>query len=340
MIVPVVSLFILMSFFFLIKGKGLPYYTIGGIVVLWTILVLIAAFRPSEMPDYENYYNAFRYVTAERFEPAVSWIISFVHLFSRNPLVLFGLFAMISITLKFGAIVRLSPCFWGSMLIYIANIFILHDMIQIRCAVASGLLLWALMYVYERNLYKFLVISRIAVLFHYSAILIFPLYFLDTKRCHQVWRLIIPAAYVLWLLNFKLGYLAEFIPGDSFQTLWAMYEATVGNEDGVNVFNMLQLLRCVVCLFIVWNIDRISQHNQFAILLTKVYCLSLVSLVLFSDVAVIAFRVSELYQVVEVLLLPMIVFCFSRTVSIGKLCVIMIGVVLLYINVSYTEILN
>ena len=61
------------------------------------------------------------------------------------------------------------------MMVYISNIFVLHDMIQIRAAVASGMLLLAVFYKVRSQFIPFIVTTIIAFLFHYSAILILPI---------------------------------------------------------------------------------------------------------------------------------------------------------------------
>ena len=132
--------------------------------------------------------------------------------------------------------------------------------------------------------------------------------------------------------------LMQYIPIEGLQNLWMMYEHTLGDE--VNIFNAVQLGRVTICLLLLYFIDRISIYNKYAILLVKIYAISIAALVLFSSVPVIAFRVSELYQVVEVVLIPMAVYAINGYVFFKRTLVIIVGLAFLLMNTFYLEILK
>lgn len=312
------------------------------VFLIGIVLSLIAAFRPETMPDYSEYLYVFTTGDSERMEIGFMAIVEFFRSFIASPLFYFALFAIISISIKLYNIYITSSFFFASMLIYISCVFILHDMIQMRCAIASGLLLFATRYVYKKKIISFLVTLCFALLFHYSAIIILPLWFLNTTHIKKsLYMSMIPIAYMLALSGCLLGSLVQLIPFQPIQNLWNMYDVAMetGKGDEINIFNMLHLARCLICIFILYNVNTISKHNKMVILLVKIYTISLVSLVIFSDIPVIAFRVSELYQVVEVLLIPLIIFTFKSPI-VGKILISVISFGFLYINVIYNELLR
>ena len=157
MILPVFSLFFLFSLLFLsgkCKDNRKTLYVI--LLFIWLVLALIATFRPFDMPDRENYIDIWYGNGTERYEIGFTTIVDLLQIFTKNEYAFLFVFAALSIALKMIAIYRITSFIWASLLIYTANIFILHDMIQIRCAIASGLLLWAVYYLVNRRAISFL----------------------------------------------------------------------------------------------------------------------------------------------------------------------------------------
>lgn len=311
------------------------------ILVLCFIMTLVATFRPSEMPDYENYLDFFRDNNwgKVRYEYGFVQITRLIKKISPNALLCFFSFALISISIKLGAIKKLSPFFWGSVTLYIGGMFILHDMIQMRVAVASGLLLWSTKYLYERNATKFFLIASLALLFHNSSLVIFPLWFLNINKSNKkIYLWMIPVAYALAISGITIGHFANLIPIASFQALWNMYQISMDNGVGVNInlFNIMLLIRCGICTYILFNIDVIAKYIPMAIIWAKIYTISIVALVLLSDVPVIAFRVSELYQIVEVLLIPTLIL-HPKFRQINKCVVLIFAWCCLFINIFYNQ---
>ena len=70
-----------------------------------------------------------------------------------------------------------------------------------------------------------------------------------------------------------------------------------------------------------------------AVLWVKMYAISIASLVLLSDVPVMSFRISELYQIVEILLIPTIILIPSYR-KLGKYIIWIYCCCLFYVNLS------
>ncbi len=313
----------------------------GIFILLNIIFILIATFRSPEMPDYENYYNYFVFGGFERAEIGFITYVENIKHISNNPIFIFGAVATLSVGIKLFVIRKLSPFFWGSILVYLSNIFILHDIIQIRVAVASGILLWSTKYLEERNLKKFLLSVALASLFHISSIVFLPMWLINTTKPQKnIYILIIPISYVLALSGITFGNIASLINLEQVQNLWKMHQSAMEQDIGVNInlFNAVHLIRTIICFYIISNINKIEKYNKLSIVLTKIYAISLVAFNLLSDIPVIAFRVSELLQVVEILLIPTILL-IPHYMRINKFVLICYAGCILFINIFYNEFL-
>ena len=111
--------------------------------VLGFILILIAGFRSEEVVrDYVNYVTYFHDRDFLAVEPAFVVISKIIYsLIGPYPIYLFLLFAILGVSFKLIAIKQLTEQWFLSLVIYLSNFFILHEMTQIRAGIASSFLL-------------------------------------------------------------------------------------------------------------------------------------------------------------------------------------------------------
>ena len=109
----IILLFIIFSIISIIdKGRyhRLCIRSISILFFIWIILVLVSAFRPSDMPDYENYYNfliGYGY-GGERWEIGFKTYVGLFKNIHTNPIFLFAVIAVLTVGIKLLAIRRLS----------------------------------------------------------------------------------------------------------------------------------------------------------------------------------------------------------------------------------------
>ena len=329
MIIPIFTIFSLLSLLF-IAGKRIR---IIYLVIIALILALIATFRSEEMKDWISYYLFWNDVAGERFEYGFSFLADALKGCGANFYMFLFFCAILSISLKFLAIYKMSSFVWGSLLIYIGQIFILHDMIQIRCGVASGFFMLSIYYIVNRKLKYFLLCSFLAILFHYSTIIIFPLWFLSTNHSYKkIYLALILLCYLVGT-SFSLTNLIQYIPIEGIQKLWSMYERTQGDE--MSIFGIMQMFRLAICLFFLFVVDKIYVHNKYAIVLVKIYVLSIMAYVLLSGIPVVAQRISEFLQVVEILFIPLFTYVIKSNLLIKRLCIVAFGLLFLLMHTFY-----
>ena len=109
-------------------------------------------------------------------EPTFTLISSLVKAVCPWPVLLFVIYASIGVTCKIFAIKRLTSLLFLSLVIYISNVYLLHDMTQIRAGVASGIFLLAIRPLAEHKIFRYTALILLAALFHYSSLLLLPRY--------------------------------------------------------------------------------------------------------------------------------------------------------------------
>lgn len=308
------------------------------VYIVFLLIIMVAIFRPDTMHDYFEYQKYFLGIETERLELGFKFIIESFNTKVSDTIFFFALFAILSIGLRLWFIQKYASFFFLSLVVYMANIYILHDMIQIRAAMASVALLWSTVYIYQRKFVRFICVILLATLFHYSSLAIIPLYFLNS--CKAKWLyIILPISYICYFAGIRIGTLIQHIPIDFIQQLYDMYSySTMSEDQTVNVFNLLHIFRCMLFCFILSRITMIAKKNVYSILYLKIYALSLAALVLLSDIPVLAFRISELFQVIEIVLLPLLVYTF-KSKYMGKFVVICIALMISFVNIFYIKLL-
>lgn len=293
-------------------------------VIIGITLFIVSIFLDKTyLPDYEQYVGYFKHVGDNIIvlEPTFILIASIVEMLNNEVFFGFMLYLLLGITIKMLAIKRLSNLYFLTLAFYISSYWIYHELIQIRVGVAAGFFLMAIKPLYERNLKYFLFYSLLAIAFHYSAILILPLWFINKGMKGSVfYTLLIPGCMLLYVLHIDVVILLQYLPIPYVQEKIETYSmiAEIGPDRGLltakeyNPFITWYLLKAVLAIFMWFNIRQIQKENQYAVLLLKIYTLGIAILWCLPSVPVVATRCSELLSVVQIVLIPLVVYKYSR----------------------------
>lgn len=340
MIYIILSVFLLTAFsaIYLLEKETKYGYALVGLA-----LILIAAFRDGADVDYRGYVDYYNNIEQETIEPTFHLICYLVKIFFfDNVVFLFLIYALLGVSLKLIAIKQLTRLSLLSVAMYISFYYILHDMTQIRAGVASGILLLCVKPLFTRNLKKFLFLAIIASLFHYSALIIFLLWFISPNSLNKnKYACLIPLGYVCYFAGISMSKLLTLLPFDAVQAKVEAYFYLTEFSDGPssNVFNVLFLLRCFIAYVILWKVDFIALSNKYTYLLLKIYFLSLFSFLLFADIPGFAFRISELLGIVEIILFPLMIYIYTpRRISI--LFPLFVGQLMLSLSLFITQLIK
>lgn len=313
---------------------------------LGILLIVLTATRPLGMDnDAENYEQYFLHyddpinemLVEYSFRLASKWLY---HLFGDVHSI-FLLYAILGISIKFVAIKKLTPLVLLAVVIYMGNYFILHEFTQIRAGVASSIMLFTIKPLGDGRRWHALGLMLIAIFFHYSSLLMLPLLFLTNQdmkgQQRAIWALLVPAGYAIYMLQISITALPIPYIGDKLEIYQELKDK--GFFDDINVFNLVFLVHIVIYLYLLYMFDIIKEHNPYFPIMIKMMGLSIFSFVTLSALPVLAFRISEIYGIVEIILFTNIYY----TVKPGWLskCIVMtIGIAMFCINVFYNELLQ
>jgi hypothetical protein len=255
-----------------------------------------------------------------------------------HPLWLFVIYAALGISIKMVAFQKLSQHKMTTLVVYFSGFFLLWEMTQIRVAVAGGFMLLSVVALRNRETLWYFLLCSLASFFHYAALIMFLLYFIDGAHINKwVYCLLLPAASLLIFSDVKIGDYAAFAPIELIGLKIEGYETT--KDPSTNVFNYVFLSRCLLAYFLLAHANCLANKNRYFVTLLKIYFWGLFIHLALAPSTGVAFRLSELLLVVEVLLIPMLIDVF-KTKAFGYSCAIGTSFVFLAFSLHYTKLVG
>lgn len=298
-------------------AKGIrPYSPLGGLSnnqkraaqlllgIITLILIAVCIWRSEDMCDYAMYQRMYSMGGGEKvnreLEPTFALLVSISPVF----IIFLALYALLSVSTHIYAISRNSPNIWLSFVLYLTLYFVLHDMVQIRAAVAIGLLLIAVRYVVERKLIYYYILVVTASFFHYSASVFLLLYFIPYKGLNKwVWSSILVVFLIFGTLNMQFGYFAKFIPVDFIHNYLQSY---LGSKDFTAAgIGPARIVKVICAIIMVFGLPRIKRAYPLAVPVLFLYIISQMCYLLLGDIPVLQGRMGELFGSFEIFALAM-----------------------------------
>ncbi len=315
-------------------------YIYWGIAV---VLMCYAGFREIGFDlDSVNYEYSFKHYEEDSIMKEVSFTFLswFIQFFSDDVRLLFIVYAVLGVGLKMKAFRRLMPNEWFvPVLIYISYYFVLQEMTQIRAGVAAGFFLLSIRPLSEGRKGHAALWMLLALLFHYSAIALFPLLLFGNKPLSRKWLwllwLSVPCAFLMYFAHIEVTSMP--LISDKMSVYQRMVDHGLMNR--ANVFNVNFLLRICIFYFILIMHKTVSHFFPYLPIMLKCMAISMILFVFFSPVSVLAFRFMELFGSVDIILFSCIFYCFRQSM-IGKTVVGMVGMALMSLNIFYLELLQ
>lgn len=277
-----------------------------------------------------------------RFEPTFKIISKISNVLTSDHAFVFVIYAFLGVFFKVRAIQLLSNQVILALLCYLSYFFLYQELTQIRAAVATGIFLCSLKPLYNKKYVYFFLLIALAYFFHYSSLVALICLVLDSKQINKYIYIFLVFLSYLITINFGgVAKLAQYIPISEIQALVEMYKYQSESQDvaQVNIFNSIQLIRISVLLFLLFKIELVKEYNKYSVLLLKIYAISICSLILLSDLPIMSFRVAEFLGAVEIIILPLLVFCFKYR-RLSKLVPVFISLVFLLFNLFYVQLFN
>ncbi len=279
--------------------------------------ILFAALRPSGMdPDYEHYVELYK--DPIFFKDGVESVFVFLALTSPNLTILLLIYAIMGVALKFGAIRKMSPYPWISVLVYYSHYYFLHEITQIRAGVSCGFILISLYYYCNKRMKIACVLMALGVVFHYSAMFACVFLFLNREKPRfKLYLILFLISLVKYISGYSVIQSITSVPIGLVQERLSRYQYTssLGTYDEVNMMNTALWGQMIVALLSFFVLRKYK--NQYNVILAKVYAIGLISYLFLAEIPAMSFRISEMCFVVEIILLPMLIN-LSKSPQTGK----------------------
>lgn len=293
-------------------------YLHGFVFLFFSVaLAFIAGFRPLEFfRDTVVYLDIIHSdINIWSMEPTV-WLINTINtVLGGEDQGFFLIYAILGVSLKAYAIKKISPLPFLSLYLYVCVYFVLHEMTQIRVGVACGVFILALPDIANRNYKGYLLKSVIAIMFHYSAVIMLVLYFLRADKISKRLYCALPvlgitiSAFPDLMLSFLK--LSVFFLPDFLGSKVGIYLSLINDEgfNKINIFNSFVLSLICFYYFAIFNIKKFSTGIE--LLLIKLFGLQLFVYYSFSAVPAFSIRLSEFLGVCLIITLPYLVLIFK-----------------------------
>lgn len=287
-------------------------------IIIFSLLTLIATFRPPGMDrDWFNYERMIKTLL----ESDVFWLrsheISFsiiVHFADRvlhSPITgTFFIYATLGLGIKLFVIRKKSIMPLFSIFVYICIFFINWEMTQIRVAVAVAFFLYAIPDIYKKRPFNYFLKAAFAYLFHYSALMMIPFYFLRNKRPNRYIYMIMPVIVVIFgyldIGVLILTQLAPFLPQIVGQKL--IYYLVMNRS--LRVFAPYFLSKVLILYYCFIFLKNFTKTKDF--ILIKIYAWAIIIFYMLSLRSIFAVRVFEFLSITEIFLFPSIIMASGR----------------------------
>jgi hypothetical protein len=247
-------------------------------------------------------------------DPAYFFLTSFF-LSIKVPfeLFLFG-YALVCVSLKVKGIVKMSNAPYWSLLLYGSTFYMLHELVQIRAGAASALFLLGIPFLVQGRRTAYVLLILLASCFHYSALTLLPLAFLQNQEEKPRWYLIILLLSLIGAASgVTLSFLIQHLPGADADARMAIYLLEAENNfTAVHIFNRVSIPNFLLAVALLLNFKELKNRTPYASHIIRIFTLSQIIFYIFSGFAIFAFRLSELMGVVSIIAWPLAGYLIRR----------------------------
>lgn len=321
-------------------GTSSSYFT--RYAAIGMSLFIIAAIRAETVDrdyrGYLDYYSDILYYGFRNVEPSFIAIAQIVNEVFANPVWLFVVYAALGIFIKLRAINRLTEHQLASLIMYSCGFYLIWEMTQIRVAVAGAIFLLSIEALAQRRMGRYLTLCCTAAVFHYTALIMFLFVFVNNSEINRYrYAAILPIALLIYYIGVDFVGITQLIPLELVEIKIRSYQT---NVDTLNdPFNYLYLMRCIFAYLLLICSSNLARSYPFFSILCKFYFLGLASHLMLFAVPGIATRISELFIVVEILLIPML-FNLIKEKMLANALIFGIASVQLVFSLQNTGLLN
>lgn len=295
------------------------------------VLFIPSAIRYDVGTDYMTYYEWFRGIAIgvdTYFEPGFLYLINLVNAAGLTPQWVFVASSFLILGAVFAATRRMSVIPWLSIFLFSATALYFVSFNIMRQFIAVAILLYAFRYILDRKFLFYAVSVGIASLFHLTALIMLPLYFLLRLKPKRIFYF---AAIVFCIL---LLLLREPV----IELLLSLYPVYEGRDDFLNkfifseVFIGIGVLTMAIMMYL-RKLGRFDMSNTVNRIVFNVVFLSLIGHIFLAWIPA-ANRILYYLDILYILIIPAVIVKLNDPTTRRVLMASIIILLSLYLYVS------
>lgn len=316
-----------------INNKIILFYIIGF------ILILLAWQKPFDFaPDTYQYISLLNipYINYDisMYEP-FHWLIIYINsvFFDAQARSFLFIYACLFVLIGLYSVYKYSVYPIISLIIFALYIYPNYGLVQLRAGIAVCIFLMSINDIIEKKIGKYYIKAALAILFHYSAIIIIPLYFINALKINKYIYILIPIICLIagrYITPENILFITAHLPpvfgGKLYTYLHIMeFESKYININRINIFNFYSISMTSIYYYILTLNRSDARYNIYL----NVMAIGLIFWYTFVNLPVLSFRYSNFFLSVVVLLIPIIVDHYKNKYNI-KIIIIIYFMVLFY----------
>ena len=214
---------------------------------------------------------------------------------------------------------------------------------QIRSGLAIPIVLLSIKYIYDKSLWKFLILIFIGFNIHHSALLALPLYLVNYIKLNKLH--IFLGILISFIIAGLLGTNVKFLISNSdfVQEMAASYV----DENGEKAYSqslanpMIYYQCCVLFLFTIFE-RKLASLCKYYYIVRSGYFYSTVLLIVLCQYAILSGRTSTIFATFEMIIIPLFAYLFQKNIrKIYFVVLMVIFSIFFYLNwnpVQLTEV--
>lgn len=194
--------------------------------------------------------------------------------------------------------------------VYISRFYLARNLIQIRAGLSYAIILVAVQYITKRDWKRYFAWVFVAYLFHHSALIAVPLYFLcmiDIKKIHIMIGIVIAFVIAAFYSNVIRSLVAD---NASDLNVMTYVQEEYQREWGLS--NPMIYFQTFLLLIYTFTEDRMRLTTSHYITIRNAYFYSTLILITLSCYTALSGRVSSQFATLEMVIIPSIAYSFIK----------------------------
>jgi hypothetical protein len=269
-------------------------------------------------------------------EPFFSFVVSLFQYWSLPSQFIFIFFSSVAVMLNGIFFKKMTPFYFLAFLIYLSHAITIKEFSGLRLGYASALVLPMIYFIQRKEYTKFTLTYALSSMVQYVGLLSIVLIFFNRAVSYKILLFGILSAILFNYLHFTETLINSFVSFNFAPQIIADYvNSSYHSYQSSIVFHLKTLQQIITILIMIFCIKKykilVSPRVKYFNLLFNAYYFGTILLILFSSVAIFAYRFSAHFMSVEPIILTYFIWLF-RDKKLPYIVLIIISLVIAYIN--------